>query len=256
MSKILSYPSNLGDIGENPGIIQFEFIRPQNANSKNDKTEATVQLFMPMSIMQPSTVTWGGVELGFMGDRALGYQTRNPDSTGLGTFIEQSLSNIAGRSEAIAYTSVLNLLGNNLSADDFASAANKATLNPYLSMMFKKIDFRSFGFSFNLTAFSEDEAETIHEIIKTFRMNSLPEQTTDGIKFKYPSYCQITYLWEGKPNRFLHKFKLAACVTLDVNYSKSGMFSTFRNGMPSTITLNTGWSEIELVTKDDVEDGF
>lgn len=66
----------------------------------------------------------------------------------------------------------------------------------------------------------------------------------------------MAYKWRGESNKYLHKFKRSVITALDVDYTPNGMFAVMRNGMPACIQVSMKLSEIELVMRKDVDEGY
>lgn len=247
----LIYPPTLMDMELNPAVIQFQFF--ERTSIKDSAPDDTIQLYMPQSVSQPSTVSWDTEKFGFVG-----MTVAEGIRSGSSSFSEQDISNavslMANRAGYSLASKAASLLGGNVSVEGIMGQASGKIPNPYLTMVFRGVDFRNFTFSFKFAPFSEKDCDTIHEIIKTFRKNALPAHNDDAF-LGYPKECQITYQWKGKENKYLHKFKKAVCTGIDVDYTGQGMFAVMRNGFPANIVLNTKWSEIELVLRDDVQGG-
>lgn len=250
----LIYPPNLMDMEKNPAVIQFQFFEREDIQSSFPK--GAVQLYMPQSVSQPSTVSWDTEKFGFIG---------NQISKGIRNGVTgDAASEAAGQAweltkQRAGYnlgSKAAQLMGGNVSAEALMGDASGKVPNPYLTMVFRGVDFRTFTFSFKFAPFSEDDCYVIQEIIKTFRRNALPPGKAGEPFLGYPRECEITYQWKGEENQFLHKFKRAVCTGVDVDYTGQGMFAVMRNGMPANIVLNTKWSEIELVLRDDVTEGY
>ena len=267
----LQYPPDLTDMKRNPSWIQFNFAERQTPRGSHltDK----VSLYMPEAISQPSTVSWDTEKFGFIGNALVGgaKNARMTDLSGLasidaikasGKFASGAWGEMEGMGDLMTAYALANagsaaaqLMGGSVSAEGLMGAVAGKIPNPYLTMVFRGIDFRNFSFVFKFYPFSEEDCETIYKIINTFRANSLPEYEggEEGKTFLgYPAECEISYQWMDKENPWMHKFKRSVCTAVDVDYTTTGMFSVMRNGFPSCITMATKWSEIELVTRKDI----
>lgn len=253
----LFYPNDLSNIERNPAWIKFRFF--ERSSPKESSPLDTVSLYMPESISQPSTVSWDTEKLGFVGNAlavgarhykengdvaaALGAATAATEGAG-DLAIAKALSNLGAAAAG--------LLGSQVSAEALMGTVAGKIPNPYLTMVFRGIDFRNFSFVFKFYPYDEKDCDTIFQIINTFRANALPEYESGKAFLGYPAECEIAYQWLDKENPWMHKFKRSVCTAVDVDYTTTGMFSVMRNGFPSCITMATKWSEIELVTRTDI----
>ena len=264
----LRYPRTLGDSDTNPSWIQFAFFerKDETRSAPSDK----IHLYMPESVAQPSTVSWDTESFGFVGNAAVkamrSYNQTDGFLAGVQSGGKKGWNELQGGIDLMAARSMANigsmavgLMGGSATAEGIMGESMGKVPNPYLTMIFRGVDFRNFSFVFKFYPHSEDDCKVIDDIIKTFRANALPAYDSGRAFLGYPKECDITYMWRDKRNPWLHRFKKAVCTGVDVDYTSSGMFSTMRNGFPSEITMATKWSEIELVTRDDVfisgEDG-
>lgn len=131
-------------------------------------------------------------------------------------------------------------------------------LNPYLTQVFRAIDFRNFQYTFRFVPFAPSDCDTILEIINTFRKWALPEGEQGGasVFLGYPGEVEIEYIFEGGGNPYLHKFKRSVITSIDVNYTGAGMWTMMRNGFPTETVMNVTFSEIQIIVRKDVENGY
>ena len=115
---------------------------------------------------------------------------------------------------------------------------------------------RNFQFAFKLYPHSKTEADTIHEIIKTLRKASLPSKTNNTAFLGYPDIFDISYWIGSDKNEYLHKFKPAALVSIDTDFTASSQWAQTRDGFPAEINLILNFTEEEIVIREDVDLGF
>lgn len=241
---VLNYPSGIGhDTDINPGWIEFSIY--ERRTPKTSTPFATINLYLPESMHNPNTVTWGNSELGFLGSAVTG--------SGFGGIMEGAKLATTNFITGIA-TSAMRTGGSSISSSDLLGARMGTVKNPYLTAMFKGVDFRTFDMSFKFSPSSEKDCDIIDNIIKTFRGSGLPQgKAADNTAFLgYPREFEIRYIWRGGENKYLHKFKRCVLTGIDVNYTGTGQWTVMRNGFPASINLNMRFSEIEIVLRDDV----
>lgn len=150
--------------------------------------------------------------------------------------------------------------GGNLSQDQALGITIGSIRNPYLTALFRGVDFRTFEFSFNFFPHNENECNTIRDMIKILRMASLPQYQSFGtagdMLLDYPMEFDISYKWGASDNNYIHRFKPAVLVGLDTDYTGYGSWVSMRNGMPASIKLNLRFTELEIVTRRDVHIGY
>lgn len=242
---IYQYPQNLGDQDSQPASIQFQWYTREKITASQPGD--TVVLYMPQEANQPSTTSWDQESFGLAGRKAYdeGRGIKGPGWAdafeGVGGFMLKSAAQAA-----------MNRFGSTVSGEDVLSASTGQLINPYLTMVFRGVDFRKFSFQFKFSPFQPSDATTIFNITQSFRKNSLPTHSSQNAFLGYPSECEIQYLWQGKPNPWLNQFKRSVCTKVDVNYTGQGVFAAMRDGFPSSIVMNVEFTELDIVTADDI----
>lgn len=252
MAQNLIYPASLADTNQNPAWMQFQFYERKSPSSS--PPDDVVSLYMPESVSQPSTVSWDTEKFGFVGNTMANAGAGN---IAIGGTISDAATIAAQRAYANVQAAIANKLGGRLSAESIMSAQGKVP-NPYLTMLFRGVDFRTYSFSFKFFPYSERDSETIHNIIKTLRANALPDFTSESSDtfLGYPKEVEVAYKWKSGDNPYIHKFKRSVITAVDVDYTGAGMFAVMRNGMPAVIQVGIKLSEIELVMRKDVKEGY
>ena len=258
---IMNYSSGVGSNTDvNPGWIQFDIF--ERKSPKNSIPLDTINLYLPSSMRNPSTTSWGTDSLGMLGntlvsstDRLLGQGDPQEFSWKQGGM--DLLKRIGFGMAANAASSIVRQAGGSASAETLMGAVTGQVANPYLTAVFKGVDFRTFEMTFKFVPISEKDCEVIDNIIRTFRGAALPpgEAAKQSAFLGYPNEFEIRYIWRGKENKYLHKFKRCVLTGVDVDYTGMGMWSATRNGFPAESNMTLRFSEIEIVLRDDVKKG-
>ena len=132
-----------------------------------------------------------------------------------------------------------------------------------LELAFKGIGKREFSYTFKMTPRSKAEAEEIRKIIFAFKYNMLPEYTDgnrQGRRLTVPNTFDITYMYQGQENQFLHKISTCVLESMDVTYG-GDRYKTYENipgdGSPPTeTTIALKFREMEIITRDRIAEGF
>jgi hypothetical protein len=165
-----------------------------------------------------------------------------------------ALSSLPGVGNALA--GAANILEGNAAA---RLGLNKLGLvfNPQQQLLFKGIDFRTFQMSFTFTPYSRAEAETVKEIIKTFRAYSAPTIITEaaGMFFKPPAIFDISFNFNGAENPNIPKLKRSVVTNVEVNYAPNG-WATHADGAPVQSTMTVDFQEMVLIDKKAIENGY
>lgn len=150
------------------------------------------------------------------------------------------------------------LVGNGFT--DYLLNQSGYAINPQLEVLFSRMEFRTFQFTFTFTPKSKQEAKSVNEIIKLFRVHAAPEMDTSGggRYFIVPSVFNIQYMFadavKGKsgPNKNLHNFAPCVLTSILVDYAPDVGWVTHDDGMPVKTTLILQFQEIEVLTKENI----
>lgn len=248
----LTYPQTLKNLSLNPAHINFQFYsRDTNIRS------TSINLPMPNNVSNPNSISWDQQDFGMLGDALVKSLGHMKAGTGSAEGIKNHLDAMAERMKSVAFYSGMSEIvkqggGNSISGEDIMGAVNGKALNPYKTMLFRGVNFRTFNFVFDLVPFSESDCDLINNIITAFRAHSYPDFAGDKMFFTYPDECQITYMWETGANKWLNSFKRAVCTNVEIDYAPMGHWSSLRNGFPNVIRVNTTWTEVNVVSKQDI----
>ena len=132
-------------------------------------------------------------------------------------------------------------------------AAGKA-VNPHLEMFFQSVDFRTFTFDFKMSPRSRKEAKNINKIVQLLKYASAPALLDGeyGWYFAYPNVFDITMFNESKT----HKIARSALTGIQVDHSGAGVNSTFYDDYPVETNLNVQFTELEIITKGKIDQGY
>ena len=142
--------------------------------------------------------------------------------------------------------------------------SNRA-LNNFLEAVFTGIGYRKFSYQWKFTPRDPEEAYQVDTIIRTFKFHMLPEYQQDegaGRYFTVPSEFEIYYMYRGDENTWLNKLKTCVLTNMEVNYTPNTDWQTLRpiggrNGAPpAEIDMKLDFQETDLVTKEDILEGF
>lgn len=257
--RVFTYPSNLGD-GEGalfPCWIEFKSFERILINA--DTEADTYRFYMPENVANPNTVSWDHGQLNVMTgvggvanhvySGTAGAVAKAADAEGSGPAIN-SVNNKFKVASAITGLVKSAATGSN----GILATSTKSTINPYLTMLFRGVDFRTFEFTFKIYPHSEKDCNMIRDMINSLRIASLPKAR--GPIYQFPNEFEIRYKHGKRDNPFLPRFKRCVITKLDTNFTGSGQFITMRNGFPSEIVLSLQFSEIEVIQREDVEKWF
>ena len=133
-----------------------------------------------------------------------------------------------------------------------------AILNPNMELLFNAPVLRPFSFSFQLSPRSEEEAQRVIKIIRFFKQGMAPIRSKSNLFLKSPHTFQLAYKYRGGPNPekdhpYLNRFKECALQGFGVQYTPSGNYSTFSDGVMQSYQISMQFTELEPVFNDDYE---
>ena len=156
-----------------------------------------------------------------------------------------------------------NLFGANTSAAGVLARSSGQILNPNTELLFNGVKLRSFNFTFNLAPRSDDEARVIQQIVRTFKLNMAPTtgsgtgsegRKLTGLFLKSPNVFQLQYMKGAQPHPYLNKFVVAALTNMQVNYTGSGTYMTYHDGMPVHMIMTLSFQELSPIYAEDQEE--
>jgi hypothetical protein len=129
--------------------------------------------------------------------------------------------------------------------------------NPQQQILFDGIDFRTYQMAFVFTPYSKQEAAVVEKIIKQFKFHAAPRLATGsaGMFFVPPSTFTPKFFFNGQENKKINKITESVIENIDVNYAPNG-FTTQSDGAPTQIQLTINFKEIELLTRDRIQQGY
>lgn len=129
--------------------------------------------------------------------------------------------------------------------------------NPQQQILFDGIDFRTYQMAFIFTPYSKQEADTVQSIIRQFKFHAAPRLATGsaGMFFVPPSTFTPKFFFNGRENTKVNKITESVIENIDVNYAPNG-FTTQSDGSPTQIMLTINFKEIELLTRDRIQQGY
>jgi len=154
---------------------------------------------------------------------------------------------------------VLSLVGGGMTGNPGAAASvtGKAlgvSHNPHLAMFFDNIDFRTFTFDFKMAPRNSAEAKQIREITNLFKYAASPAMVDvkTGVYFAYPNVFDITFFNDAQT----HKIARSALTGVSINHAASGVNSTFYDDYPVETSINLTFTELEIMHKDKIDEGY
>ena len=132
----------------------------------------------------------------------------------------------------------------------FAQSVTGMVRNPHLTTVFEGVRPKTYQFAWKLSPRSQEEAQSLNEIIRTIKTQMHPMVIGGGFAMEYPD---IASLWfEGPPSVLMPNVRDSFITRLDINSSGTGTPAFFRDGQPVTVELNLAFQEIDILTRNEL----
>jgi len=143
------------------------------------------------------------------------------------------------------------LRGFSSSIAKFVQAKRGATTNDLQSLAFGLTNFREWQFTFKLMPKGQQDSQRLAEVIQFFKQQSIADFY--GNVIDYPSFFIVkVHFPSGESGRLFDKlliFKAAVITNISVNYLPDALQSFYRDGAPTSVTLDMTLKELERVSR-------
>ena len=230
------------------------------AKDTRGRSIGSVILPIPAGIGDANAVSWGGNSMSAvqaaLAQAALSAITKDPGA-GVDSLIN-SAQKVAGNSGEVGTALANTLAGMASGTQNLITRTTGAILNPNLDLLFQAPTLRPFNFNFSLSPRDPKEAEVVMKIIRFFKQGMSPIRSKSNLFLKSPHTFKLQYLLrEGRRSRehpFINKFKECALQSFGVQYTPTGNYSTFSDGVMSQYNISMTFTELEPVFNDDYGD--
>jgi len=226
-----------------------------------------VTLYLPQAINVSDQVSYERIDLGTIG--AVGAAALKSGRSLLGSAYDAGsqtgksmmdfITNPSGMRSELASLAAVRLAPGGV-ASGAAKSVLGVTVNPNTKSLFRGVELRTFGFTFKMIASSAAEAQSIEDIVKSFRtelypetINANPEFFNVPIGYQFPNKYRITMMYGGKvlPIKFLD----SNLISVQTTYNPSSM-GWHADGKPSEVDLTLAFGEPRTLSKQDIAAGY
>jgi len=236
-------------------------IRIKRAPTKRLKTQ--IAMYMPQQVNVTYGANYTDTEMGALTEEAL-----NAYNNAIGGRFRSAFENVLNMDQGIAEQLQKGLLASIGVIPGFGGAREAfeakegAIISDRLELAFKGINKRVFQYTFKMIPKNPQEADEIRKIIFAFKANMLPEfvgGNRAGRRLVVPNTFDISYMYVGAENDYLHK--ISTCVLENMNVTYGGdRYRTFEadgeGAQPVETTITLNFKEMELITRERVFEGF
>ena len=149
--------------------------------------------------------------------------------------------------------SALSIFGGNVSLDQIQARESGQIFNPNMELLFNGPSLRNFAFSFKMTPRSPEESNEIKNIIRFFKKGMAAKAGGSRLFLSTPNVFELRYRKGRGEHPFLNKFKQCFLQNIAVNYTGEGVYSTYNDGTPVSMTMTLQFKEIAPIYDLDYE---
>ena len=253
--------------------------RPRGLATKALLNTGTILLPVPNSVQDGNSVDYGSSKLGSLqataatGIRNLMDADFTKGAEAYGDTVKQSVAKakdefvagVGGGDKAADIlkkqltTTAVGMLGGNITVDQLMARENGEVFNPNMELLFNGPTLRNFKFSYKMMPRSEQEAEQVRLIIRSFKSNmAVKTKASSGqggsFFLKTPNVFNLRYRTGNQDHPFLHKFKQCFLTDISVNYTGEASHMTYADGTPVSMVMDLTFKELEPIYDVDYED--
>jgi hypothetical protein len=235
----------------------------QVAHQATTRLSTVIALYMPPSVSVEYKMKYNEHEIGAVaeGANAMISAFSGGDWGGAGMDAAKTLGSMGAN---IGKAVVDNMPGMQGTSDILQIHAG-SIMTPRMELMFEGLSRRNFSYNFTFLPKSVKEAETVEEIVKLFKFHSASDYGgalsgimggADGVRtMTIPDLFDIKYMYMGGDNTHLNKIKTCVLSNISVDYGAE-RYTAYDGGRPQTTKLALSFTELELITKTYIADGY
>jgi len=152
--------------------------------------------------------------------------------------------------------SAVGVFGANVTIDQIQARESGQIFNPNMELLFNGPSLRNFSFSFKLTPRSPEESREVKNIIRFFKKGMAAKAGGSRLFLSTPNVFELRYRKGRGEHPFLNRFKQCFLQNISVNYTGEGVYSTYNDGTPVSMTMTLQFKEIAPIYDIDYESDF
>ena len=201
---------------------------------------ASISMFFPLGVSSDLSVNYAQHQFGATGAAILDNQLTGSKEDAL-----NGLGNVAG-------AAIQDLIRDSQKPAAVLQRATGKVINPFSYQVFQGVNHRQFQYTFPMIPKSQDEANQIRDIQRSFYKYSLPERTDSEVQFiSIPYQWDIKYYRQGKELGYLIPPGSSYLQTISLDYTgDTNHFHT--DGSPLQTKMTLTFAEIEPLYRDKV----
>jgi hypothetical protein len=227
------------------------------------RMDTAITLYMPPSVSVSYGANYTDTEIGAGAAIAANFYQDIVSKKGLAETIEKAGNSLGSELGDVAIRTLLgaaDMIPGLEGAMEAVEMQRGFIKTPRMELAFKGIPKRSFQYDFKMIPKSAAEAEEIQKIIKGFKLNMLPEMVAGTAnRLTMPNTFDISYMYNGADNQYLHKISTCVLETMSVSYGgdRYKTFESNANGAPPVeVSITLAFKEMDLITRELANQGF
>lgn len=142
---------------------------------------------------------------------------------------------------------------------DVGAKMTGRAVNPRKELFFTGVGFREFTFEYLLAPRNKAEAASIEAIINMFKYHARPGLAESGLFFTYPAQFDIVHYFVDRSgttrvNPHMPRHVTSVLNKVSATYADEKYF--LEGGYSPTIKLSLGFTEVGIITREDIVQGF
>jgi hypothetical protein len=250
MAVELNYPKETSSY--NSRLVFRKYERPRPNSPVTSTTEATIRLPLPTNLSDQFNMQISDVQFDILGN----FGSASDIATSGKTKLEQYASEIRGGRGAISFIKDASLGVAALMpgiSDTKLGALAKTELgiirNPHHTTLFDGVRLKTYSFTWKMSPKSQDEANTLEEIVKNIKGYMHPAISAAGFALDYPSLAELTF--EVGENKLVPNVKPSFITSFTINGSAGGTPAFYRDGKSTIVEMSIAFQEINVQTRED-----
>lgn len=273
--RALKYKPPQGETGLNSVLTNG--IKSVNAKlpPRDYEYEGEVILPIPMGVRDLSSASWSMSKMSPIMAAAVGL-VADPAIKAIGGDMAGALKNLAAKFNkapgafggqgddfrqiyaAAASSGLISQFGlGEIEPSEILARTTGKVANPNMEMLFRGPNMRSFEFQFKLVCRSKDDAKRIREIIKFFKLQSLPSVGANTNLINSPNVFFIRYMNGDTRIKSLPQPKICALTNFGIDHTPDQMgWAAYEDSHPVATALVMSFAELTPLFKNEMVEAF
>ena len=170
-----------------------------------------------------------------------------------GQFFGSQAAGAAQVGGALAGSALLKAIGITVEPDTLLARQSGFIANPNAELLFQGPVLRDFGFQFLMIARSQEEGNSIRQIIRWFKEGAAAKYKNTAL-LGTPDIFRLKYVTPTNPG-ILNRFHDMALRTITVDYAPDGFWSAYEDAHPVACRMSLQFTELKPVYDTDYQIG-